>query len=61
MVAENPDVTGGTVSVTAGTKVVTGVGTMWSTYGLLPGDMFGGDGYPHASCLCRQRHVPAIR
>lgn len=46
--ADNPDITGGTVSVTAGTKIVTGVGTLWSTYGLLPGDMFGSDGYPTA-------------
>ncbi|MBB3144949.1 hypothetical protein FHS21_001350 [Phyllobacterium trifolii] len=46
--AENPDITDGTVSVTTGTKAVTGVGTLWSTYGILPGDTFGSDGYARA-------------
>lgn len=46
--AENPDITDGTVSVTTGTKTVTGVGTLWSTYGILPGDTFGSDGYQRA-------------
>jgi hypothetical protein len=46
--AENPDITDGTVAVTTGTTAVTGVGTLWSTYGILPGDTFGSDGYQRA-------------
>jgi hypothetical protein len=46
--ADNPDIIDGTVAVTNGTKIVTGVGTLWSTYGILAGDTFGSDGYPRA-------------
>lgn len=46
--AENTDIFDGTVSVTAGTKVVTGVGTLWLSAGIQSGDMFGSDGYSRA-------------
>lgn len=46
--ADNPDYSAGTVSVTTGTKTVTGVGTFWASAGLLAGDTFGSDGHPRA-------------
>ncbi|MGO4449129.1 hypothetical protein AB4Y96_09395 [Phyllobacterium sp. TAF24] len=46
--ADNPDITAGTASVTVGTKIVTGVGTFWSTDEIRAGDLFASDGYPGA-------------
>ncbi|EJN04223.1 hypothetical protein [Phyllobacterium sp. YR531] len=46
--AEDTDIVAGTVSVTTGTKNVTGVGTFWLTDGIQPGDTFGSDGYTRA-------------
>lgn len=46
--AENTDIFDGTVSVTTGTKAVTGVGTLWLSAGIQSGDLFGSDGHPRA-------------
>lgn len=45
---DNPDYSVGTVSITTGTKVLTGVGTMWLSADLEKGDQFGFDGYAPA-------------
>lgn len=45
---DKPDYNVGTVSVTSGTKTITGVGTFWLSAALQPGDLFGFDGYPMA-------------
>lgn len=48
MAITNPDYSVGTVSITTGTKVLTGVGTMWMSADLEKGDQFGFDGYAPA-------------
>lgn len=48
MAITNPDYSVGTVSITTGTKVLTGVNTMWLSADLEKGDQFGFDGYSPA-------------
>jgi hypothetical protein len=44
--ADNPDYDVGTVSITTGTKALTGVDTFWASTEITAGDEFGHDGYP---------------